>query len=1444
MTHVFQAGSTVREGSFYVERPADEQLLDLLGRGEYCHVLAPRQVGKSSLRLRVENKLEERGIRCAAFDITSIGRIDVSEDRWYFSLISKLARGFGLDDPTEYWLKNQQASVIDRWTKYVREQVLGLIDGHVVVFIDEIESILALPGWRDDFIASIRSFDTSRPTEPAYNRLAFCLIGVAAPVDFVLTPQLTPYNVGRGIKLDDFSIPQCATLSRGLEGLGSDPQALLDEIYSWTHGHPYMTQRLCLALVEQGMSGESASASVAKVVSEVFLTGGLHAAPLLADSQRRMLASPRAGQMLELYGQLLNGVLIPTRVGDEVQIELCLTGMAAERFDREDSHLEIRNRIFSAIFDDDWLKERESERFLTAPVKHWVENGRQSDFLLRGAALEEAVRWSEGREDVSTDERDFIIAAQELARKEEQQKSRRRRGLVLGGLIAAALVVTAMAGLAIAANNGRNEAVAQTERARAALKDAESQRAEADRLRGIAQQEQQNAVIQTNLAEAQQAEAVKQRKIAQATAQREQTARLSALRAVDSEQRAKQQAEEQRRVAIARQLAAQSQIARAQNPQFMQRSALMSIEAVRRYSVPETYVALRDSLSLLLHPSLLLKHPANANEKFGKGAFSVAFSQDGKYVATGESDTARVWDTSTGQEISHMLHKNAVQPIYFVRFIPNTDYVVSATDRTVKVWALSTGKEVIDLKDQDRDVAISDDGKYLATYENIRSEPNSEVLLHVWEIPSGKEVISIHHPNPNSSSYVRRIAFSPDSKFLAAGTDSNSAYVWSATSGQEVAKVTHGSSIQDVAWSPDGQYLATASDDQTVGVWYALTGQPVSRLYTDGDMWAVVFSRDGRYLAASGRDGFVRVWEPRTGKEVARIKVGELVTKLDFSPGGQYLATVGAEIQIWDVITGHEVARSIYDGRVNAVAFHPDGKRLAIASDQVDQRIWELQPGGEINHMTLQDKRQYVTLGTGNKSMRTSNVESIAVSPGMKYTAMAVSGGHFRVWKTLTGQQVLDATTGDYSPTVKFSKDERYIAVTGTTSAMVWDLQTQQLIRSFEHLAGFTDIVLDRGKGQIEIERLISARSSAYDEYKLNSRDIETAPITLPDNCDCRIDLFSLHNWKQAEVVRKLAVAKSDNDGLDIRSRKDAITATSQAGNVTATEFSPDNRYLATSNADYVWLWDLRSGKIVRQFIHGYIVAKDSFASRGTEAVNGLVRTNVNLLAYSPNGKYLASVSGSAWDTRVLWVWETESGHVLRRLVVKGESKTVSFSPNSTHLIYGNMLIDIATGGTVLIGQPSNGRMIGKFSSNGRLLAVASEKEISLYDVLLGREINRMAHDAIVDDISFSLDGLYLASGGDDRTLRVWDTRTGKEMSRINQDSTVSFVAFGADSRYIISANREDTATVLLWKEDDLIRETCGRLTRNLTAAEWKQYLNGEPYRDTCAGRSAAFAPH
>ncbi|AOX01182.1 hypothetical protein BJP34_18605 [Moorena producens PAL-8-15-08-1] len=138
--------------------------------------------------------------------------------------------------------------------KFIESVLLETIPETIVIFLDEIDSIIKL-GFKDDFFAFIRSCYNKRAENPAYNRLSFCLLGVATPADLIQDKQRTPFNIGRDIELTGFTFEEAKTpLLPGLVGKVDNPEQVLGEILTWTGGQPFLTQKLCKLMVDNALA--------------------------------------------------------------------------------------------------------------------------------------------------------------------------------------------------------------------------------------------------------------------------------------------------------------------------------------------------------------------------------------------------------------------------------------------------------------------------------------------------------------------------------------------------------------------------------------------------------------------------------------------------------------------------------------------------------------------------------------------------------------------------------------------------------------------------------------------------------------------------------------------------------------------------------------------------------------------------------------------------------------------------------------------------------------------------------------------------------------------------------------------------------------------------------------------------------------------------------------
>jgi DNA-binding response OmpR family regulator len=348
----YQTGGTLPpDAPSYVERHADQALYDGLSQGEFCYVLTARQMGKSSLTARTLIRLRQEGVAAAGLDLTAVGQ-NLSVAQWYDGLLGLLGQQLNMEDELEeYWLDHERQSPLQRWMGALREVVLARCPGRVVIFIDEIDAVRSLPFSTDEFFAAIRECYNRRSQDPAYERLTFCLLGVASPSDLIRDTRTTPFNIGRRIELTDFTEGEAAPLAQGLGRDAKTGQALLERVLYWTGGHPYLTQRLCRAVAED--AGVSGPAGVDRLCEELFLSPRAREQDdnLLFVRERLLRSEVDLAGLLDLYGQVARGKRVPDDEADPLVSLLRLSGIARA----VDGHLRVRNQIYRRVFDREWV---------------------------------------------------------------------------------------------------------------------------------------------------------------------------------------------------------------------------------------------------------------------------------------------------------------------------------------------------------------------------------------------------------------------------------------------------------------------------------------------------------------------------------------------------------------------------------------------------------------------------------------------------------------------------------------------------------------------------------------------------------------------------------------------------------------------------------------------------------------------------------------------------------------------------------------------------------------------------------------------------------------------------------------------------------------------------------------------------------------------------------
>lgn len=246
----------------------------------------------------------------------------------------------------------------------------------------------------------------------------------------------------------------------------------------------------------------------------------------------------------------------------------------------------------------------------------------------------------------------------------------------------------------------------------------------------------------------------------------------------------------------------------------------------------------------------------------------VTFSFQGNLLASASDDkTIKLWNYETEEEIFTLAgHSHAVKS---VAFSPDSQILASGSwDKTIKLWDASTGAELCSLsghKLQVSAIAFSPDGRLLASASFDRT-------VRLYLLPSSQpselrslpnlQATALHTTLSGHCGHVFCVAFSPDGKTIATGSNDNTIKLWDTNSGQATRTLLgHSWSVVAVAFSPDGETLLSGSWDKTVKIWKVSTGEKLCTLFEHTDsVCAVAISSTNKAIASGSKDKTVKLW--------------------------------------------------------------------------------------------------------------------------------------------------------------------------------------------------------------------------------------------------------------------------------------------------------------------------------------------------------------------------------------------------------------------------------------------------------------------------------------------------------------------------------------------------------------------------------------------------------
>ena len=275
-----------------------------------------------------------------------------------------------------------------------------------------------------------------------------------------------------------------------------------------------------------------------------------------------------------------------------------------------------------------------------------------------------------------------------------------------------------------------------------------------------------------------------------------------------------------------------------------------------------------------------------------------------------------------------------------VAWSPDGRYIASgANDTTVQVWNPTNGGSIFDYRGHSKlveAVAWSPDGQRIAS-------GSFDKTVQVWNAANGKQTFTYQ----GHTDRVATVAWSPDSKRIASGSYDNTVQVWDAADGSHVITYKgHTSLVHTLAWSRDGKHIASASFDKTVQVWDAGNGNSIFtyRGHSPFPANAVSWSPDGRRIASGGNDKTVQVWDSVDVNTIYTYRGHkDIVDTVAWSPDGRRIASGGNDdtVQVWDATNGSLIfTYRQHHAEVRAVAWSLDSTRIASCGTDMTVQVW------------------------------------------------------------------------------------------------------------------------------------------------------------------------------------------------------------------------------------------------------------------------------------------------------------------------------------------------------------------------------------------------------------------------------------------------------------------------------------------------------------------------
>ncbi len=749
------------------------------------------------------------------------------------------------------------------------------------------------------------------------------------------------------------------------------------------------------------------------------------------------------------------------------------------------------------------------------------------------------------------------------------------------------------------------------------------------------------------------------------------------------------------------------------------------------------------------------------------GIFAVAVTADGQFAACARANRVFVYHLPSGQAVANEVAGR--DQVNALAFNPDGTLMASGGFREVKLWRRARDVQKLQLTAAGSRAAVSPDGKWLATASDDGS-------VKIWTLPAGQPARSI----AAASGAVVALRFSPDSVRLACGGADKSLTLWNVADGQPLGRVETPGDIAALAWL--GESVATGGSDGVVRIWSAALA-PVKEL-KGGPVTALEAAAPNRIFTGS-TDGLLRIWEIEKEQPVTQMNHSAPITAIAMRPDGQRFASAGAD---------HAAKLWAADGKLVAEL---RGNRYAQEAAAERERILQVGTGTVAYRKEgAQNSEKQLTAARERVKKSTDAIAPKQQELDAKQKAVAEAAAA----KTAVEQALASAEAELKKGGEAMDAADKAVLLAKNDAEALKSISTTDPAAIDKALAEAAAKTQEAAKAKADRDQREAARKQAADKIEPEAKKLADAEAALKKAETARTVVeteLTLAKTEEQKTTAALTEAQTASAAAEAarKAADDELQAARQAA--TAAEmpmqtiaFSPDNQTLATAGDDQlIHTWSATSGAPVEVFKgHAAVISALTFtpggdlvsAARdgaavvwnltpewklertiGTGEANSPLTDRVNALAFSRDGKLLATGSGEPSRGGAISLWDAATGALVRDL------------PK----IHSDAVLGL------------------DFSPDGKLLASgAADKMARVTDLASGKVARTFeGHTHHVLAVSWSLDGRTLATAGADNLVKVWDAVSGEKKKNIEgYEKEVTAVRFAGASGTLLTSSGDN----------------------------------------------------